>query len=396
MFPKNLVKLKKELKEELYRILEFWHNETWDRENDGFIGKIDGSGMKYYEAPKGIIQNTRVLWTFSAVYNLNKDIKYAASAHRAYEYIANNFKDEEFGGVFWELDFQGNPINTKKQVYAQAFAIFALSEYYIAFQKEEAKNFAIELFCLLEKFTFDGQYNGYLEAYDRNWKLLEDLRLSESDANEKKSMNTHLHVLEAYSSLFLIWPDEFLKQQLKNLIRIHLDKILDRKTFHLGLFFNERWDQRSFEYSFGHDIEASWLLCRTADIVRDDKLAGEVKSIAVKIAEVTLNEGIDDDGGLMQEGTHDNLTNTDKHWWPQAESIVGFLNAYQISGEETFLNAASNVWEFIKQSLLDKEGGEWWWRVNREGIPSMQEDKAGFWKCPYHNGRACMEVINRF
>jgi mannobiose 2-epimerase len=208
-------------------------------------------------------------------------------------------------------------------------------------------------------------------------------------------MNTHLHVLEAYTTLLEIWPDDVLRSQLKNLVRIHLDKILDSSTYHLNLFFDETWNQKSTEYSFGHDIEAAWLLCEAAKAVGDKELINEVNEIAIKVSDVTLKEGLDIDGGLMQEGDHGKYTDTDKHWWPQAEAIVGFLNAWEISGDDKFKDATSDIWEFTKRRIIDKNGGEWWWRVNRSGTPYKEEEKAGFWKCPYHNGRACIEVMKR-
>ncbi len=389
-------KLKIELSNELSSILDFWQENTWDCENDGFIGAIDGYNRKDPKANKGIILNTRILWTFSAACNVLEGEKYAKTAHRAFEYISSYFLDQKNGGVYWELDYQGNPVNTKKQVYAQAFAIYALSEYFRFSKNEQAKKMAIELFQLLEEHCFDQVDSGYLEAYDEEWNLLEDLRLSDKDANEKKTMNTHLHVLEAYTNLLKIWHEDKLRSQLNNLIHIHLDKMLDKSSFHLNLFFDEKWALKSSEYSYGHDIEAAWLLCEAAEAVCDLKLLKKVRALAVEISEVTLKEGIDIDGGLMQEGRSGKTIDTDKHWWPQAEAIVGFANAYQISADKKYLNAVEDVWEFTKRRIIDPMDGEWWWRVNRGGAPYREEEKAGFWKCPYHNGRACIEIINRF
>jgi len=388
-------KFKAELEQELFHILSFWQNETWDKINGGFIGAIDGYNRKYPEASKGVILNARILWAFSAACNVLKSDEFAPTANRAYDYIIRHFLDKNDGGMFWELDFKGKVLNSKKQVYAQAFAIYALAEYHKFSKIEEAKKLAIELFRLLEKHAFDQQDDGYLEAFNRKWKLLEDLRLSDKDANEKKTMNTHLHVLEAYTNLLKIWPDDLLRKQLKNLVRIHIDKILDKSTYHLNLFFDEKWNLKSDEYSFGHDIEAAWLLCEAAKVVKEGQLINEVNNVAVKVAEVTLREGLDIDGGLMQEGKGGNYTDTDKHWWPQAEAIVGFLNAFQLSKKQEFLEAANNVWQFTKRKIIDPKNGEWWWRVNRAGTPYLEEEKAGFWKCPYHNSRVCLEVMER-
>lgn len=388
-------KLKSEVRAELFNILDFWQREMLDTLNGGFKGKIDAFGREDVEATKGSVLNTRILWTFSAACNVLKTKKYEETATRAYEYLANYFFDKECGGVYWELDATGNPVNTKKQVYAQAFAIYALSEYYKLTKNEATKQQAIALFELLERHSFDPEHNGYLEAYSREWKLLEDLRLSDKDANEKMTMNTHLHVLEGYTTLLEIWDNDRLRSQLKNLVRIHLDKILDKSTYHLNLFFDEKWELKSTEYSFGHDIEAAWLLHEAAKVLGDKALLKEVAEAAVNIARVTLEEGLDIDGGLFNEGDHGRITDPDKHWWPQAEALVGFYDAYQISNEGVFRDAALRVWDFTKRNIIDRRGGEWHFRVNRRGEPYKDEDKAGFWKCPYHNSRACLEVLKR-
>ena len=293
------------------------------------------------------------------------------------------------------LHAAGTPADDKKQIYSQAFFIYALTEYHRASGDEEALEMAIELFRLIEKYSFDGDCNGYFEAYSRDWVLLEDLRLSEKDANEKKTMNTHLHILEAYSNLYRVWKDNHLARQLNNLIDLFLEKIIDPVSGHLNLFFDEEWCCKSTLHSYGHDIEASWLLEEAALVLGDEALLWKLKPVTLRIADAAV-EGMNEHGALINErnwatGHRDNRCD----WWPQAEAVVGFFNAWQLSGEEEWLNKTRNSWQFIKQHLVDEDNGEWYWSVSPEGEQDRVNDKAGFWKCPYHNGRMCLELIER-
>lgn len=387
-----LTQAKTELTE---KILPYWMDKMTDFENGGFYGRITGENELIKEAPKAIILNTRILWTFSEAYNILQDEAYFATAQRAYDYLLKHFIDRKKGGVFWNLDYMGNPIDTKKQIYAQAFSIYALSAYYNATQEDEALYLAQELFGLIEKYSFDPIQNGYLEAFDKNWNLLEDLRLSDKDANEKKTMNTHLHILEAYTTLHQVWDDSNLKIKLENLIDLFLSKILNQDSMHFQLFFDEFWNLKSNMISFGHDIEGSWLLQEAAESLGNEKILKEVKQIALKMTDKNIAEGLDEDHGLFNELDGTGHLDTDKHWWPQAEAVVGYINAYQISKDKSYLNLATQTWEFISNKIIDQSNGEWHFRVNKAGKPYLEEDKAGPWKCPYHNGRACLEIIKR-
>ena len=381
--------LKAEMFSELTRnVLPYWMNSMVDEKFGGFYGRRDGFDRLVENSPKAIILNTRILWTFAQAAR-QISTQYMPVADRAFSYLLNNFFDAEKGGVYWMLDHTGKTVETKKQVYAQAFAIYALSEYYLATQKKEALEKAIHLFELIEQYSFDPVYNGYLEAFDRDWKLLEDLRLSEKDANEKKTMNTHLHVLEAYTNLYRCWPDDKLRKQLRNLIIVFRDKIINN-DLHFRLFFDERWNSRSNGISYGHDIEGSWLLYEAAEVLDDHDLLKEVEHLSVAMVDVAIRQGLDDDGGLMNEA-HD----ADKHWWPQAEALVGLVNAWQLTSRSEYLDLTSQVWSFIKTRMIDRKHGEWYWRVDRDGNVNFSEDKAGPWKCPYPNGRAMLELLRR-
>jgi mannobiose 2-epimerase len=386
----------KEVENELKNnILPFW-NKSIDKKNGGFIGRILNNGEIVENSLKSAVLNTRILWTYSAVYSKFKEEKHLELANRAYEYIKEHFRDKEKGGIFWTLDYKGNPIESKKQIYAQAFCIYALAEYYKISGDRNVLNWAIEIFELTEKHSFDPEYPGYFEAYDREWNPTEEVRLSSKDQNEKKTMNTHLHVLEGYANLLNIWKNKKLEKQLELLINIFLEKIIEPETGHLNLFFDEFWNLKSNIFSYGHDIEGSWLLCEAAEILNHKDLIEKVKKSALKTANTVLNEGIDSDGALMNEGKTAGVRDTDKHWWPQAEAMVGFLNAFQISNDEKFLKASHNCWVFVKKHIIDYKNGEWFFRVNRKGEPYYtEENKLGPWKAPYHNSRACIEIMGR-
>ena len=385
---------KKEVEQELENILRYWMQLARDPVHGGFYGAIDNSNTPDTTAPKGAVLYSRILWTFSAAHNLTAEQKYLDTARYAASCLLDSLADPVYGGVYWTASATGQPEDTKKQIYAQAFALYAWSEYFLASGREEAKSKAVELYKLIVQHSYDPVHGGYIEALTRDWQQTDNLRLSAKDANEKKSMNTHLHVLEAFANLYCIWPDATLKSRIKELLRIFLDHIIDRQTGHLILFFDDNWNVRSNIHSYGHDIEAAWLLQEAAHVIEHRELEQEVKEISLLITEAAL-EGMDTDGGLWYEYDADTRhLIREKHWWPQAEAMVGFYNTYRNTGNEKYLQYSMNSWQFIRQHLLDLQNGEWFWGIREDGTV-MQEDKAGLWKCPYHNGRACMELIKR-
>jgi len=390
----DLPRYRSELKEELNNILTWWMNSAVDPDG-GFIGKIDHDQNVYPESPKGAVLNARILWSFSAGYNSFGDDKYLEHAHRAYIYICNHFIDEEYGGVYWTVDAAGQPLNTRKQVYAISFVIYALAEYSRAAGSTGAEMLAIRLYSDLEKHSFDSERTGYFEAFNRDWSEIGDFRLSEKDANEKKTMNTHLHVLEAYTNLYRNWKDKGLRKQILNLINNFKEHIIRQGNYHLNLFMDEDWTVKSSAISFGHDIEASWLLLEAAEVIEDPQVIQSVKGIAVQVARSSL-EGLDKNGGMFHEFEPDNgHLLREKHWWVQSEAMIGFFNAWQVSKDERFLHESLRVWDYVKAYLLDPLHGEWVWGRDESGQVMKTEDKAGMWKCPYHNSRACFELIKR-
>ncbi len=391
-----LARLRTELRRELTEhLLPFWMERTPDEAHGGFVGQIAQDGRVVADAPKGAVLNARILWTFAAAYRVLGDPAYLHTAARARAYLDAHFWDAEHEGVVWSLDAAGRPLETRKQIYAQAFALYAYAEHHRATGDAPALQRSVRLFQLIERHAYDPARGGYFEAYGRAWTPLDDVRLSEKDLNAPKSMNTLLHVMEAYTNLYRVWPDALLRDRLAALVDLFLTTVLDPETHHLRLFFDADWRSLSDVVSFGHDIEASWLLAEAAEVLADPELEARVRRAAVAVARVTLREGQDADGGLFNERHPGGEIDADKHWWPQAEALVGFLHAYGETGDDAFLAAAAAVWDFTKARVRDARGGEWFGRVSRDGVPYPGEDKVGLWKCPYHNVRACLEGIAR-
>jgi len=383
----------KELRE---GILPFWAIRAVDRYQGGFFGRIAEDGRPDPGAGKGGVLNARILWTFSAALRRWPDPLYRSLADRAFGYLLEHFWDSEHSGLFWEVDNGGRMLQGRKQTYGQAFGIYALAEYFRATGVQEAIDYAERLFEDVEARALDPVSGGYWEARGRDWKPIDDIRLSAIDLNAPFSMNTHLHLLEAYTTLVLACDDPRPRMRLRALLDLMLDRFIDAQTGHLVLFFDEHWRSMSSVISYGHDIETSWLICEAADVVGDQALRSRARTVAVKMADAVLAAGFDTEfGGVYWDSTPDGHLNTNKDWWPQAEAVVGYLNAYQISGRAEHLEAATKTWAFIDAFVIDHLGGEWYTRVSREGVPVPDLPKVDFWKCPYHDARAMLEVMER-
>lgn len=386
--------MKQEIQTELNRILSFWEAYSLDQQNGGFIGKMDFDGSIHPEAEKGGVLNARILWTFSATFNAGSG-ESLQIAHRAYHYIHQHFRDKTYGGVYWSVDAQGKALSTRKQIYGLAFTIYGLTEYYRATSNPKALDFAIELFELIEKYSFDPENGGYWEAFTQDWQLLDDVRLSEKDRNDPKTMNTHLHIIEAYVNLYRVWPNDSVETKIRHLLEVFENNIIDPQTGHMKLFFDAKWTPQSVAVSFGHDIEASWLLYEAAEVLHDKTLLKKWKPIALRMADAAA-EGFNEDGSLSHEfdpATHH--WDTHREWWVTAEGMVGYFNAFQLSGDARYLRYVERLWGFAKTYLLNAEVGEWNWGVYDDKSRMKTEDRIGFWKCPYHNARACLEIVKR-
>lgn len=390
----KLSSYKTEMETELELILDWWMHYTMDEQQGGFYGAVLNDNTPGI-AEKGVVLNSRILWTFSAAYHYSPRPEYLQMAKRAYSYIEKNFIDYRYGGVYWSVDVKGKMKEGKKQIYGLAFCIYGLSAYYKITGDNTALVIAKDLYKTIEQYSFDTTNGGYIEAFTREWYTAGDLRLSDKDDNERKTMNTHLHVIEAYASLYQVWPHDELKQKIAALLGYFDAYMIDKKTGHLNLFMDDEWKVQSSLVSFGHDIEAAWLLQECAEVIEDDFYRNHYKKLAISLADAAA-EGIDiNDGGLWYEydPAHDHWIK-EKHWWPQAEAMVGFFNAYQVSGNEKYLQYSLQIFEFVKTHIKDKQKGEWFWGIEENGA-LIKKDKAGFWKCPYHNGRACIELIKR-
>ena len=387
-------KFKSELENELREILKYWKYNTLDESNGGFYGRRNFKNKLIPKADKGIILNTRLLWAFSAAGKFNKDESLKVYADRAYEYLKDHFQDPSHNGLYWELDYTGKPKNTRKQIYAQAFGIYALSEYYRLRGKEEAKDWALSLFDLVETWARDQKNNGYLEAFKNDWSPIADVRLSEKEDNSAKTMNTHLHLLEAYTTLAQISKNTKVLEALENLIVLFLNRFYDETSQHFHLFFDENWHRTKAIVSYGHDIEAIWLLTEACKAVANPKLLLETKSISVAVAKTFLKQAYIPKSGIINEVDLDTgNVDTDRHWWAQMEALVGLQYAYEFSGDIQFRNAQLDIWNYTKKHFIDSKYGEWHFRLNENQEPYTTEDKVSMWKAPYHNSRACMVLI---
>ena len=399
-------------------ILSFWLYNMQDEEHGGFYGRMCGDGTLMKEASKGCILNARILWSFSAAYRVLRKPEYLKAAQRAKNYILKHFVDPVYGGTYWELDHLGNPIDTKKQFYAIGFTLYGLSEYVraayadpqvAADDVQETLDMCFNLYNTIEEHSLDEVYNGYIEAQTRQWGDIADMRLSELDANYPKSQNTHLHIIEPYTNLFRclqeleekgcdidISSKSKVEISLRNLIHIFTDRILNPQTSHLDLFFEMDWQRGAgWLESYGHDIECSWLMHEAALVLGDKQVLEKVEPIVRLVAEAS-EKGLNADGSMTHEANLDTgHIDSDRHWWVQAEAVVGFYNIYQHFGDEAALGKALRCWQYIKDNLIDYEHGEWYWSRDEHGALNTTDDHAGFWKCPYHNSRMCLEIIER-
>ncbi len=404
----ELKEYRQKFSEELDRILLYWIRFSVEKDGRGFYGAVDLDGVPDPKAHKSSVLNARILWTFSAAAIINGRSDCAEMADRAYRVITEDFADTLYGGYFMELTSANAVANDIKHTYAQAFVLYALCKYYEFRRLDSTMETIKDFFSLLEEKAKDKLYPGYLEAFTRDWKLYGENRMA--DNNEPKSMNTHLHVLEAWSALYKIWKDETVKARLAELINLFSEKII-RDDGHFGIFYDNAFNESPASAgicSFGHDIEGSWLLHEAAEILGNNTLTDRIREISIKMVDAVDRVGVDKDGGLFLEsvryGSH---VRTNKHWWLQAETLVGFMNAFQLTGNSRYWETVKLSWNFIENHVIDHERGEWYTKVNRLGVPYLTEPeddpspyyrndrKIDPWKCPYHNGRAMMELISR-
>ncbi len=382
-------------------ILPFWEKYDVDEENGGFYGVVNRDGTPVKDGPKCLVLNARLVWTFSSAYRILKDEKYKTLAKRAYDYLVEYFIDKEYGGCYFMLDAKGNPIDDKKFVYGNAFAIYALSEYCRAFDCDEARVKAIAIRDLLDKYAFDAKNPGYWEALTRDWKYELERQVSNINphAESTKTMNTHLHLIEAYTCLLRVEKTQYQADKVRMFLNIMLDKVYDSDIAHYKMFFRDDWSYTDPDISYGHDIEGTWLMMETAEVLNQEDMWMKAKPMCVRMAGTCLDESVLPDGSMIYEyNPVEKTINTMRSWWVQAEEVVGFLNAWQYGGGDRFLDASLKAFEFIDKYVVDHEYGEWFASVGNNGevLASKRMGKIDGWKCPYHNARMCFEIIERY
>lgn len=388
--------LRQRIEQELRgNILPFWIEHTCDEENGGFYGGLSNDLIVDNDQPRSAVLCARILWTYSSAYRAYGEAGYLKMACRAYDYLTQKFWDQPYGGVYWTLDRQGRPISDRKHIYAQAFAIYGLAEFYRATGEPESLRLAQDLFRLVERHSFDPRHGGNIEGCSREWGPLADMRLSDKEPNTHKSMNTLLHLMEAYTNLLRAWPAEELKTRQRGLIEMFLQHIIDPQTKHFRWFFADDWTSLSDRVSFGHDIEGSWLIVEAAEASGDAGVLAQAREVAVQMAAAVYQDGLDSDGAVLHEAPSHGSDNGERDWWMQAEGLVGFTNAYQLSQRAEFAQAADRLWQICETQFVDRQAGEWFKIVRRDGTPDPSQLKVGPWECPYHHSRACLEMLRR-
>lgn len=390
-----LLNLKKELSEELQQnIMPFWLEKVTGNAEDGFVSRITCDNHIVPDADKGVILYARMLWSYAAWFTYTGDKQIAERAEQVFRYFNHHFWDDEYGGVYWALDAKGKVKISRKYMYAQAFALYGYSEFYSAFDSPKACDYARELFAKMETKASDKNNGGYHEVFTRAWQSCEDTRLSEHEEGHPKSMNTHLHILEAYTTYYICQQNKLLRQRIRHLSLLFVEQMLRKDGNYFEPYFDHNWRSTSEGISFGHDIEATWLLCRAAEAIGEESLKRQIQEITIKIGEFVIENAIDADGGFINQQYADGSIDQYRHWWPQAEAIIGFLNIYELTGETKYLTACHNIWMYIKQQIIDKKNGDWHSCIHADGTITGK-DKVDFWKTPYHNSRMALECIRR-
>jgi len=393
MVGKELQNFYDDMKTEAQSILAFWEKYAPDP-NGGFYGLVDADFKPHPDAKKHIVLNARLIWTFAAAYKVLEKTSYMEMAKRARDYVMEYFIDKEFRGAFWELNPDGTIYDPTKRTYGEAFTIYGLAEYNDIFKDETVLQQAINVYERLENYAYDNRNEGYYEALTRDWKFSRQTQVSDINPYKAvvKTMNTHLHVLEAYTTLYKIWPNLGLKDRLYQLVEIMINKIINHNTWHFNLFFDEQWNSIDSVVSYGHDIEGSWLLWEAAEALGDDKLKARIEPISVNMAEAVFKEGWHENGGIVNEVSSEGIIDSHRVWWVQAEAVVGFFNAWQLTKEPKYLDAAKRVWVFINRELIDHTNGGWFpFALSDE----KKVNRVDGWTCPYHNVRMCLEIMRR-
>lgn len=385
--------LKKEIREHLQQsIIPFWKS-LRDDTYGGYYGYVGYDLTVDERAVKGCILNSRITWFFANAYTLLKDQSLLDEARHGYEFMRDFCIDKENGGIFWSMTYDGKPEDSTKHTYNQAFAVYALSSYYEASGDKDALALAYDLFHIIEERCTDEL--GYKEAFNLKFEEVENDKLSENGVIAEKTMNTLLHVFEGYTELYRVDHNPEVKEKLEWMMDTFADHMYNPELHRQEVFFDREYHTLIDLHSYGHDIETAWLIDRGVEVLGNphyaEKMTPVTKDLTAQIYKIAF------DGHSLHNECERGVVNTSRIWWVQAETIVGFLNGYQMDpSKKEYLEAARSEWEYIKEHLIDaREGSEWFWEVDIEGNPTSKKPIVEPWKCPYHNGRMCIEVIRR-
>lgn len=386
--------MKEKMSEEIRAHLQEKMIPFWKKLKDargGYYGYVGYDLAIDEKAEKGCILNSRILWFFAAA-AIDVDPSLKEYAEHAWLFLRDYFWDREYGGLYWSVTADGDPLDDSKHTYNQAFAVYALAKWYECSHEEEARKLAMDLFDHIENNMRDDE--GYLEAFDRSFQPVTNEKLSENGVEAARTMNTLLHVMEAYTELYRVSGEEKVREKLVSTLEIFEKKIYSQEKKRLLVFFDRDYRSLIDLYSYGHDIEAAWLLNRTTEVLGDPEWKKRIDPITAQLTASVYKEAFDSRSipGEAENG----VVLEDRIWWVQAEGINGFLDAYQRDPSHTeYLQAAESIWGFIKEYLIDpREGSEWFDHTDAKGAPAALPFVQP-WKCPYHNGRMCLEVLRK-
>ena len=384
-------------KELLNHILPFWLDLRDDR--GGFYGEVTSNLMLHPDAPKGVILHARILWTFSSVYLQTRKQEYLDAARHAYAFLQQAW-DPENGGFFWTLTPDGEPLEKDKYTYCNAFCIYSLCVFSEAAQEKRALELARKTASVIESHC--ACKTGYGEAYTHDWLPIINEHLSEHDLHPSRTMNTTLHLIEAYTELYRLTKDAEIGEKLHSLLQLTADRIYNAAHNRLDVFFDSQFRSLGDVDSYGHDIEASWFFGYACECLGDQELKKRFQEINYALAKHVCDTALHD--GALYSECYQKADDKTRIWWVQAEGVIGFLNAARTAEEtyhdteqaDSFYRCALRIWNYIKTYQINKKnGGEWYAETDETGKPKGEHEMAGLWKCPYHNSRMCLEVIQR-
>ena len=390
-----LPKLEKILTE---NIVPFWYDKTIDRENGGYTINHDQQGQPLGPGTKMIVSQARTVWLFSRLARAGyRPEEYLEAAEHGYRFLTEKMWDHEHGGFYWQVDATGDQqLAPRKHLYGQSFALYGISEYYLAGGKDEAREFAVRFFNLLEEKAYDQTYGGYRESFEPDW--------TETPAGvsnhmgvpaELKLMNTHLHLLEALTTFYRATKHPVARERLLELINVQSNTVVRKNIGACTDKYDRDWtprlDGNYAQVSYGHDIENVWLLMDACNAIGVSNYP--FADLYHTLYDYSLTFGYDHaQGGFYYTGSfNEPATNRDKSWWVQAEALASALHMFRFTNDGKYLSVFQKTFGYVEQNMVDWDNGEWHHIITPNG--TVQGSKASPWKAGYHNGRAMIECI---